>query len=150
MKWMASHPTGIVWYEHTAVGERLRQMGAQVYGAGQAAAKAIINAKGPIAASILAHGTGKNLQAWDNNLVLSCPSSGATWQQLIARTHRPGQMSDEVNCDVLLHTRELKEAWDKALDIAEYLQDSTGDSQKLLLGSKIGFDNRVEAVRVAV
>ncbi len=144
LKWMSDHPTGIVWYEHTAIGERLRKAGAQVFGAGPDAARAIISAKGPLAASILAHGTGKNLQAWDSNLVLSCPSSGATWQQLIARTHRPGQMADEVTCDILLHTQELREAWIKALSIAEYLEHSTGDSQKLLLATKVGFNSAAE------
>jgi hypothetical protein len=139
LRWLDEHEDGIVWYEHTAIGERLAKLGAKVYGSGKAASVGIIDASGPIVASVAAHGTGKNLQRWSDNLVLSCPPSGKTWQQLIARTHRPGQLKDEVCFDVLQHTQELREAWGKALVKAHYLEGVT-DRQKLLMATLVDFD----------
>jgi hypothetical protein len=60
----------------------------------------ILDAKGPIIASIAANGTGKNLQAWSKNLITCCPTGASVWEQLLGRTHRTGQLADQVECDV--------------------------------------------------
>jgi hypothetical protein len=137
VRWLQKND-GIAWTEHTAVLERLRQYGVNVFGSGDEDAARILTATGPIAASVKAHGTGKNLQRWCKNLVLSCPSSGATWQQLLARTHRIGQEADEVSAEVFQHTAELEDAWLQALNTAGYLDDLT-DPNKLLLATHAGF-----------
>jgi hypothetical protein len=147
LRWL-SEGEGIAWIEHTAVATRLAQLGARVYGSGPQDARAILEARGPIVASIAAHGTGKNLQRFSRNLVVSCPSSGATWQQLLGRTHRLGQEADEITADVYQHTDELTAAWGKALETAIYLEHTTGDKQKLLFASRVGFDVTLNATAV--
>jgi len=152
VKWLndpARKGRGIAWFEHSAVANRLRQFGVTVFGSGARASRGIMECKGgPIAASVKAHGTGKNLQdRWSDNLVISCPPSGEIWQQLLARTHRPLQEADEVTCEVYQHTTELRDAWGKALVLAEYMQDSDGP-QKLLFADLVDFELDTSSIRV--
>ena len=132
-KWLREHP-GIVWTEHKATGEALAALADVPYfGAGARASKEILHVTGPIVASIQAHGTGKNLQdRYSRNLVLSAPSSGRTWEQLLGRTHRPGQKADTVMVETYLHTEELLEGFKRAISDAQYLQQTLGTVQKLL------------------
>ena len=123
---------GILWYEHREIGIALAAMtGLPHYGAG---AEGILSERGDrsIIASIRAHGTGKNLQHFHENLILSPPTSGTTWEQLLGRTHRPGQESDEVEVWIYRHTPEMKQALEKAKADAEYQRATTGNDQKLL------------------
>ena len=76
------------------------------------------------------------MQAWSENLVVSCPSSGKTLQQLIGRTHRHGQGADTVSAEFYFHTQILRDAWTNAVDEAHYLQDTTGNRQKILYADK--------------
>jgi hypothetical protein len=55
------------------------------------------------------------------------------WQQMLGRTHRPGQIADEVEVDVLLGCKEHANAWRRALSAAEAIRDTTGADSKLLL-----------------
>jgi hypothetical protein len=128
-KWLSAQtrPT-IVWYQHQVVGEMLAQMGLEVYGGGTS--QPAFEGK-HIAASISVHGTGKNLQAWDQMLVIEPPSSGKTWEQLIGRTHRQGQNAPRVDVFVLCHTEVLNKAVDKAIEEAEFTCDLTGCVQRL-------------------
>jgi hypothetical protein len=64
--------------------------------------------------------------------VTTAPTSGTVWEQLLGRTHRPGQEADEVTFDVYRHTIELRAAMTKAVRDAHYQQDTTGNRQKLL------------------
>ncbi len=132
-KWLKEHK-GIAWVEHVAVGERLALLsGVPYYGSGEYYDSLIEQEKGPFIASISSHGTGKNLQHFHNkNLVLSCPPSNSVWEQLIGRTHRIGQTADQVTFDVYLPISELREGMKTALKDAHYVQDSTGQQQKLL------------------
>jgi hypothetical protein len=88
----------IIWTRHRAAGERLRQLGVPFFGADTN--PAAVAGKRTIACSIQAHGTGKNLQAWSKNLILTMPANATTAEQLMGRTHRPGQKSAEVSFDV--------------------------------------------------
>lgn len=131
-EWLHEH-NGIVWTEHKAAGIALARMAdVPYYGAGAEASRTILDARGPIVASVQAHGTGKNLQHYHRNLVLSCPSSGRTWEQLLGRTHRHGQKADTVMVEVYLHTPELAEGFERAMADATYLQQTLGARQKLL------------------
>lgn len=120
---------GIVWTEHVAFGERFKQL---YYGAGTE----LKGVSGPVVLSVKTHGEGKNLQRWSRNLVVSCPSSGKTHQQLWGRTHRNGQEEDSVTGEIYFHTQVLRDAWDSAVEDAYYLQDTTGNRQKILYANK--------------
>lgn len=130
-RWLAEGP-GICWVEHQAFGLKLAEVsGRRCYGAGD---DAIVDAAPgeAIVASIRAHGTGKNLQHFSRNLVASCPPSGATWEQLLGRTHRSGQEADEVTAEVYLGTDALREALVRSVADARYIESTTGNRQKLL------------------
>lgn len=129
--WVEKGP-GIVWVEHVAVGDRLsRDLGIPYFGSGKSASAEILDAEGPIIASIAAHGQGKNLQQWNRNLVTAPPSSGKTWEQLVGRTHRRGQCSDEVTVEVPVFDDILLDSLRKALDDARYLEETLGARQRL-------------------
>ena len=84
------------------------------------------------AASYNVHGTGKNLQAWRNQLLLDPPSSGQAWEQLLGRTHRQGQTADEVLFHYYDHTDEFRNAIVTAKASAAYIQETTQTPQRLL------------------
>lgn len=135
-RWLLS-TGGIAWVEHVTVGERLSKIsGAPYYGGGPRAAKDILNPRGPIICSIKAHCEGRNLQMYRDNLILSCPPSGATLEQLIGRTHRHGQIGP-VNVSVYTHCEELQKGLLTAFEDARYIQQTTGIAQKLLLAQNL-------------
>jgi hypothetical protein len=101
---------------------------------------------GPLIASIAANGTGKNLQAWNKNLIVSLPTGAAVWEQLLGRTHRQGQKADEVQVDVLLGCVEHLDAWKRARAEAQMASDMLGAPQKILIGDVTGFDVRAETL----
>lgn len=121
---------GILWFQGQAVEEKLRELRPEleVYGAGsnfdQTKAR-------PIALSIRAHGVGKNLQAWKEQVVLSPPSSGGAWEQLLGRTHRAGQQADEVKVTVVQTYYPQSNALLQAQTDARYIEETTGNVQKL-------------------
>lgn len=125
---------GIVWYYERAVGERLAAYGLPLYDAERDAP--VTWEEAPVfAASITAHGTGKNLQPWAHNLILSWPASGSTAEQLISRTHRAGQKADEVYVDYIAHTRYLKFALFQSQRDARYIEASLNTPQRICYGS---------------
>lgn len=136
--WMAKEG-GLVWTEHRFFAERLvERTGAKYYGAGGYApdGRYIEDAEPGVSAiaSIDANREGKNLQGiWSRNLIVCPPRSAAWLEQLIARTHRPGQEADEVIVDILLGCRENFDAITGAIEDARAIQEMTGKTQKLLL-----------------
>ena len=125
--WASATP-GIIWYQSKAVGDALADRGLDVYGAGH---EPRTDKARSCAMSIRAHGIGKNLQPWCEQLVIEPPSSGEVWEQLLGRTHRAGQLADEVTCDVLQHTLAFRRALSSARVQATATQDATGNAQKL-------------------
>jgi len=135
--WM-KREKGIVWCEHRFFARRLAELtGATYYGANgvseSGASITVVEPGAAIIASVQANATGRNLQMFSTNLVTSCPPSAQTLEQLIGRTHRDGQMADEVTVDILLGCREHADAFDRALDGARAAADVLGHDQKLLL-----------------
>lgn len=130
---------GIVWTAHTEVGERLAALTKlPYYAGGDDATRAIIHEDGSraIAASMKAHGEGKNLQtAFSRNLMITPPASAQLTEQVIGRTHRPGQPKDEVEFYFYQHTPELRDALEKARNKAAYVQESVGNKQRLVYGN---------------
>lgn len=132
---------GIVWVGHTsaytkqaAANERddadlgVTFTRIPYFGAGD---NRILTYKGPCAASIRSHGTGKNLQQWSRALITSLPSSGASLEQLLARHHRPGQEADEVLVEWYCHTREQYEAFCTARRDAAFMEATSGNIQRV-------------------
>lgn len=131
---------GIVWVSHRAFGQRLSEVtGWPYYGRGgetPTGERIEDHKRGPLIASIKSNGTGRNLQKWSKNLIVTPPSSGEIWEQLLGRTHRDGQLADEVTVDVYCACREHVTSFAQALADARYQEDTTGQAQKLLYASK--------------
>lgn len=130
-KWL--HETrGIAWVDRVDVGERLAKMaGVRYYGAGKDNATAVLNASGPIVCSTRAQGEGRNMQRYNNNLLVSCPSSADDWNQIVGRTWRSGQ-TRTVLVDVYQHCQELVDSLLTAKADAEYIAGTLGQDQCLL------------------
>lgn len=131
----------IIWYEHDAVGERLAQLSGfpLLEGGDKASVDILRYAQNPqnVIMSLKAHGHGKNLQAWNKMIFTSCPSNGTVFEQALGRCHRPGQETDEVNAFIFLQTEEVEEAFKSALRDAEYVEQTTGQKQKLNYATKL-------------
>lgn len=129
----------LIWTDSVAVGELFKHNGMQYFGSGddrellEYIKKPYISA--PLVLSINAHSEGKNLQRFNKNIILTPPASGKAWEQIIGRTHRLGQEADEILFYVYLHTPEYEQAFENALDEAKYIQQTTGQKQKLLLAT---------------
>lgn len=128
-----AHETGgLVWCESVALGARINKKGLPYFGAGYAAAERLKHHEGPCALSIAAHATGRNLQRYSKNLVLSCPPNGALIEQLMGRTHRQGQ-KEVVSFEFLAHTEQMRGSL-VALDMDSLdLQEISQQPQKLQL-----------------
>lgn len=126
---------GIVWCEHTFFAEELsRRTGLPYFGSGglNAMGQRIEECRGSLIASVAANSTGRNLQRWSRNLITAVPNGAPQWEQLMGRTHRSGQQSDEVTVDVLFGCAEHHEGFERARAAARMIQDSTGHTQKIL------------------
>ncbi len=134
----------LVWYSHDAFGRKLAELsGLPFFGPGSKASEELtkVDAKKTpaIIVSARAHGTGKNLQTFSLNLITTPISSGADAEQLIARTHRPGQEADEVRVDVFVHTPETLAAFRSSVRDAGYIEATQGQRQKLNFAERLGF-----------
>jgi hypothetical protein len=68
----------------------------------------------------------------DAPLVVSA-GAGALWEQLLARTHRPGQQASCVEVDVFQHTADYVGAFAMARERARFIEQTDGQPQKLLM-----------------
>lgn len=129
---------GVIWYEHVALGEAIANVGNfPLYGAGVSPTMTNADKEPVLVCSIRAHGTGWNGQSYNKCLITTPPSSGLTFEQLLARQHRPGQLADECTVDIYLHCDEFKRAFTQAIKDAHFLQETQGNSQKLLFATKL-------------
>lgn len=126
---------GLIWVDRPAVGERLAGRGLAYYGQdGVDRSTGLRTEQHPTSRSCVlarrANDSGRNLQAWRRNLVVDVPSRGSDWEQLIGRTHRPGQ-TGHVTVDVLFGCVEDIEAFWKAHARALRAEEMSGQAQKL-------------------
>jgi hypothetical protein len=146
----------ILWYtESTAIEEGLARIAPDlpIYGAGReppsipAPDGETYYPPHTCAMSRRSHGTGKNFQGWREHkdypgwrlqLDLSPAANGAAWEQAMGRTHRPGQGADDVEYHVYQHTEAFGNAFRAAMEDARYIEESTGNMQKLLIADKKG------------
>ncbi len=141
LDWMNVNGPGIVWCEHRAFGQRLARM----LGTGFCSTKGEDeNGKtieeydgAPVVASVQANSEGRNLQAWHRSLIVTMMPTGSLGEQLLGRTHRMGQTADTVYYDWICACDEQENGFAQMLADATYIQDSTGQSQKLLYADLI-------------
>lgn len=147
-KWLGDHMVkacrkyrkGIIWCNIQEAAVRIaRELDVPYYGAKGLDNKGrqIEKAKGLIVASIDANCTGRNLQQFSHNIVVTPALPSHTWNQLIGRTHRTGQKEDEVTVDILFSHDMIRENFERALIDAKYAQQTTGETNKLLLATTI-------------
>lgn len=152
--WAKTH-RGVVWNEHRCFGERLEvEHEIPYYGRkGRDCRGAFIDdhpAGQSLVASVDSNKEGRNLQKWAENLVLCMPSSGSISEQMLGRTHRHGQLADEVTVDVFVGCVEHFGAFEQACRHARYIESTTGSAQKLNLATidmpqtLVGFGSRWE------
>lgn len=124
----------LVWVQLAAIGHKLAELtGFATYGAGSEASALLESSRHtahPAIVSIAAHGTGKNLQAWGNQIIAHPLAHPARWEQMLARTHRPGQARDEVRATVYTHGL-FGRALSRARADARYVFETTGQTQKI-------------------
>lgn len=138
---------GILWFHHNEVGKWLRDAAHEagldyLYApAGSDSNAAIVAVGDPNAggkgdilaiASMGAHGTGKNLQAFQHQLFTQWPRDAKLAEQVVGRTHRNGQQADE-----LIVQRYDANSFDTinfaaTLNDSVYIHQSTGQRQKLV------------------
>lgn len=145
LNWASQLPKGvggIIWHYHQEVGEWLMGFGTKLglpmlyCPAGDNDTIRNESNKGKIiVASIMAHGEGKNLQFMQEQYVLQWPRSAKVAQQLLGRTHRTGQLADELivnRCDMLPFD---------ILNFAACLNDAVYRQQTLGVREKMVFCN---------
>jgi hypothetical protein len=135
--WALEKP-GIVWYANRAFGEKVAQLsGLKRYGGGAHASEEILaeTGKRSIIASMPAHHKGKNLQMFSRNLIAQPMPDAAMAEQLLGRTHRRGQTADSVEVYWYQHCREYAEPLSRALELAQYVIETTPDKRRLLLAT---------------
>lgn len=135
----AQEQIGIVWTNTTAVGHEIARLsGAPWFGAGEEAQVGILREAGArsIIASVKAHGTGRNLQAFSHALVVGAPSSGAITEQLLGRLMREGQRADVVR---FRFYDSFKTELEQAARYAQFIERISGNAQHLLTCQREGF-----------
>jgi len=126
--------------EHRTVGERLAELSGIPYFYIQGRTKGGLDIgehKGPAIVSRKSISEGHNLHdRWDTNLVLSCEPNGKSWEQMIGRTHRDGQTSDEVMVYMHMICIEQWYGLQRAISKATYAEQTSGQAQKLVYATK--------------
>lgn len=138
IKQVSSKHKTIVWVEQVATGEKLAELSGWAFFGRQGLdpdGRYIeeIAGKETIIASISANGTGRNLQAWAHNEILTPPPNGRILEQCMGRTHREGQQADEVTFRFMLGSSAVRAGLQQAIRDARYIEQTTGTIQKLLL-----------------
>jgi hypothetical protein len=143
-KWTKGH-TGIIWVSEVALGQRLEEKLGLPYfhEMGLDRDKRPIEAIAPtrcIVASVSANSEGRNLHAWNDNLIISPPPTGTVMEQVLGRVHRPGQESDEVWYEVFIGCSTELKCWYQAMQDARF--ESTIEAPKKLTYATIdiGFE----------
>jgi hypothetical protein len=124
----------IVWSSFSVPSVALAKMlGAPYYGAAEGDRINAEDGSRTIVASLRAHKEGRNLQAFSSNVLVGNLSAGADAEQLIGRTHRAGQKADEIQIHVPVY---LKDNIEKCISDGKYLEQITGNPQKIVFADK--------------
>ena len=138
-EWLKNN-RGLVWTQYPLFGEKLEQRTGVPYfreGGLSKAGKLVDNYDGSAIVSIDSCSEGHNLQVYNSaNLVIAPMSTGAGWEQLLARTHRDGQEADEVTCEVVLTSKESYRCLAQAYRDAVFATETSGQPQRLCYAEK--------------
>jgi hypothetical protein len=135
LDWASERDRAIIWYEHKVLGERIAvRSGLPLFAAGTDAS---VSTDPVIVCSMKTQGTGKNLQHYYQSLFTSMPPNGAIFEQVAGRTHREGQLADVVFVDWFGHTEAVQETLEAVIDDAKYIEETTGQRQKILYATRI-------------
>jgi hypothetical protein len=134
-KVLAKEAPTIIWSEHVAVCQGLAAITKYpYYGADTDAETATARI---IICGTRSQATGKNLQRYARNLLVSMPSGGKVFEQLVGRTHRPGQLHDEVVVEWLAPSNGVFDAaLASCIEDAKYVEETTGLRQKVLYATQ--------------
>lgn len=134
IEWARKAKQGIIFVSHVAFGKRLSERTGLPFFRKQGRDDSdnyIEDADGVIIASIASNAEGRNLQKWSKALLVTPPSQGKVFEQILGRCHRIGQAADSVKYDVFLSCSEHERAFKNALGSARLIEDVTGQKQKL-------------------
>ncbi len=126
-------PGGMVWFHHPEVGRWLSEaltaekIKHSVAFAGHNEAPF----KDGLVIASYAHATGKNLQHQNRNLIIELRREAAIMEQMLGRTHRAGQLADDVRADVFVSNGFDLALFNATLRDSDYIQATTGMSQRL-------------------
>lgn len=140
--WAQESP-GIVWCEHVPFAKELAKRASLAYYGkrGRDARGREIEDHPPdesLIASVASSGEGRNLQAWNRNLITSWPANGMQVEQLMGRTHRDDQKADEVTFDAVVTSLSHIEAFEQSLRDARRIEaQMPGQPQKLLYADRL-------------
>jgi hypothetical protein len=145
VEWAREVGSGILWVYHQEVGRWLTE---ELSAAGldplycPAGADAEIEAVGdPVlggrgdriaVASVTAHGTGRNLQAFRDQMFVQWPRSAQMAEQALGRLHRTGQEADELVACTMLPLEFDAVCRAGTLNDALYVQQTTGAPQRVI------------------
>lgn len=145
MLWAAQHEHGIVWCYNREVAtwarEALREADLDPLFCPAGADDAIMEVGDPnrggkgdrlVVASISAHYTGKNLQAFDAQYFLQWPRNAKIAEQVLGRTHRNGQRADSLTVHTNHTTKFDHVNFAACLNDAVYTQQTTSLRQKVV------------------
>jgi hypothetical protein len=135
-EWLAATPKGIVWVDYVEFGRRLSTVSGRPFFHADArddSGAYVLDANGPIVASVHTINEGLDLQyKWSDNLIISPMRNSGKLEQILGRTHRFGQVEDEVYCTFGVNCIEHVEAIGQCLIEAQHVHDTIGDMHKLL------------------
>lgn len=127
---LETEPPTLVWFHHTAPLHWAKARGLNVCFAGETPEPGKT-----IWLGLNAHGTGKNLQPWARNVVFSYQATAHLHEQVLGRTHRPGQT--EPVFTVYNTAGRLQAVFDKLLRDTHVMKQNAGRMPKLLQGYRI-------------
>lgn len=131
----SKHHRGLIWVSEVALGQRIEQklglpyfheLGRDRHGRPVESADP---KNGSVVVSVQANSEGRNLQAWNENLVISPPPTGTVWEQMLGRTHRDGQLADEVWVEVVIGCEVEWQCWMQARRDAEFHESFEGEKR---------------------
>lgn len=139
---------GIIWYVNQGLGVWLQEcltaagIDAVHCPAGNQFNDILTNAAAPdrfrkafAVCSIMAHGTGKNLQYFDRQFFVQFPRPEETAQQVLGRIHRKGQTADEVVTATCITTDIDEISLAATLNDSVYVFETMGSRRKVLFAT---------------
>lgn len=136
---------GIVFFHHNTLGEWLYECAKEaglsvVYCPAGKAANDFLTSQGAadrcrgkfLICSISAHGTGKNLQFMSDQIYVQLPFNESVAQQSIGRTHRMGQLADQVTIYTMVSNEQDEMILASLLNDAIYVLETTQSTRKVL------------------